>query len=655
MKQWAIPPLDKALANRLKDELGLPALTAMLLSIRGITNREEISRFLSTEPDWSDPFLIKDMDKAVERIRQALERNEKICVYGDYDCDGVTSTAMLYSYLESVFADVMMYIPDRGEEGYGMNQKAVSYLKEQGVGMDTVITDHHRPPEILPRAVAIVNPHRLDDPYPFKDYCGAGLVLKLLTALSGDPDTILENYSDLAALGTVADVVSLRQENRSIVRTGLFYLENSDRIGLSRLIEKSGSKTIDSNTIAFRLAPRINAAGRLGSPYDAVRLFLTEDEETAEEKADLLDSLNAQRQGIESEIFQAIHSQLQEHPEQTLKRIIIVSSPGWNAGVVGIVSSRVTERYGKPSIIISEDGDVCKASGRSVEGFSLVDAVFACSKYLEKFGGHPMAVGFSIKKENIQAFSEAINAYADQIPYMPLPSIGIDICLKPEFLTLDMLQQIEQFEPFGSGNPKPLFGLKNMQLDKITPLGNGKHLKLSLSRGETHINAMKFFITPDEFPYREGEMLDIAVNLERNEYRGVQSLSFIIKDIRLSEFDQSAVMYEIQDYELYRRNGRKDNILSKCPVREDFAAVYKYFRANVRPIYSIDSLVFHLQKSGIGAFKLLMILDIFAELSLIRYERNIDMLHVTLPASSSKVDLDSSTIYQKLKGDIHHA
>lgn len=679
MKKWTESELDKNKVRELAKKYGLPVFTSMLLTIRGITERDKIEKFFSSENGLSDPFEIKDMKEAAERIKQAVTAYEKICVYGDYDCDGVTSTAILYSYLESVCANVMFYIPDRNSEGYGMNKSAVEKLHNEGVklivtvdngisaideisyagslGIDVVVTDHHKPQDILPHAIAVVDPHRNDETSEFRDYSGAGLALKLVSALEGDDFSILENYSDLAAFGTVADLVPINGENRNIVKAGLINIENTERVGISALIEKSQSGKINSGTIGFRLAPRINAAGRLGSPYDALELFLTENDEVALNKAELLSRLNAERQTIETDIYKQIEEKFSTEPTLAFDRVIVVSSENWNAGVIGIAASKLTEKYGKPSIIISEDGEICKASGRSISGFSLVDAVFACSRYLEKFGGHPMAVGFSIKRENIDAFRKAINDYANKPERMPLASLKLDCNLNPDAITTDMVHQLHMFEPFGYGNPKPVFGINNMLLEKIIPVGNGNHLKLAVTRGKARLNLMKFSATPEQFPYSEGDILDFAVSLDINLYQGKEYLSFSVKDVKLSDFDTEKAMYEIQDYELYKSGIIPKNFTNSdiVPTRDEFAAVYRYIRKSQRNVYSVDAMFQKLSCPTIGIFKLLNILDIMNELYLITYSRSSDTLNIVLREVNGKVDLNASKILRKLKEDIKNA
>ena len=676
MKQWIISGADREKVNMLIEQYGLPTLTAVLLSIRDITEKENIEKFFSHETELSSPFLMKDMDKAVERIKSAVTAGEKICIYGDYDCDGITATTILYSYLESVFANVMYYIPDRNSEGYGMNIGAVEKLKNEGVqlivtvdngisaineidyanslGIDVVVTDHHKTQDILPKAVAVVNPHRADDTSPYEDLCGAGIALKLAMAMEGEQFSIMENYGEIAAIGTVADLVPLTGENRTIVKAGLENIENTERVGLSSLIEIAGIDTVNAGNIGFRIAPRINAAGRLGTTYDALKVFMTEDYDEAQQKAKILNGLNAERQSIELDIFNEICDYIKINPEYSYDRVIVVSSEKWNAGVIGIVSSRVTELFGKPSIIISESGEICKGSGRSVSGFSIVDAVFACSEYLEKYGGHPMAMGFSIKKENIEPFRKAINAYANKIDKMPLSTVKIDCKLNPEKIFPEMVHEIQEFEPFGYGNSKPVFALCEMRLDRIIPLKEGKHLKLAVSRNNARLNIMKFSTTVDEFPYSEGDILDFAVCLETNLYQGVESISFNVRDIKLSGVSNERIMYSLQEYDKYKSGVLSDKILKILPTRENFAAVYKYILSTRKKYYFIDSMLYKIHNVEINAFKLLMILEILSERGLIEYEREFDRLKISVVDIKVKVNLQASPIYIKLKEDISH-
>lgn len=676
MKQWKFEDLDKIKAQQLAQRYNLPIFSAMLLTLRGITELSEIENFFASDTELKDPFEIKDMDKAVERVREAVVSYQKICVYGDYDCDGVTSTAIMYNYLESVGANVMYYIPNREGEGYGMNKAAVDKLKKENVrliltvdngisaieevdyaaqlGIDVVITDHHKPQSILPKAYAVVDPHRLDCPSDFKHYSGAGLALKLVTALEGDTLSPVENYADLAALGTIADLVSVSGENRTIIKAGLQAMENTERIGLHMLCEKASIDTISAGVVAFRLAPRINAAGRLSSPYEALNLLITEDEEFAETQAEHLNALNAERQEIESKIYEEVETLLQNHREYAYDRIIVLDGTGWHPGVIGIVSSKITEKYGKPSLIISCDGTSAKGSGRSVKGFSLVDAVFACSGYLTRFGGHPMAVGFSLNTEKIADFRRAINAYAaEHYPTMPFVELKIDCKLNPKSINLDMAKQLQYFEPFGYGNPKPTFALMNMSLDKIIPIGNGKHLRLVFSRDNTHITTLRFAETVEHFPYREGDILDIAITLDANVYQGVESVTMTVKELRPAGADSEQIMCDIQHYEYYMLGEKNDKtyLSAHIPDRAVFAAIYRYFRERRECSIPIDALCLRLKEQNINAFLLLMTLEIMQELYLIDFKKKNDEIYVKVHAVQGKVDLNASKILKKLRED----
>ena len=676
MKKWVFSELDKNKIREFAAKTGLPSFTAMLLYLRGFTEPSRIEKYFETTCALPDPFSIKDMDKAVERINEAIRGFEPMCIFGDYDCDGVTATALLYSYLQSVGANVSYYIPDRNAEGYGMNKKAVDRLKEDGVtlivtvdngisavdeisyasrlGIDTVVTDHHKPPEMLPKAVAVVDLHRLDDRSDFKDYCGAGIALLLAIALEGDDINVIENYADLAAIGTVADLVPLSGYNRSIVKAGMHQLDNTERPGITELSEIAQIEKMNAGNIGFKLAPRINAAGRLGSPYDALALLLSEDPEDAKGLASALNNLNSRRQAIENDIYEDILELLKNEPQLTYDRVLVVSSEKWNAGVVGIVASRIVEKFCKPCIIICEDDEICKASGRSISGFSIVDAIFACSELLVKFGGHPMAAGLSIKRERIDDFRRAINAYADRLEYMPLPSIKIDCTLKPEGISVEMVRQLQTFEPFGYGNPRPVFALKGMKLEQIVPLSGGRHIKLVVSKEKARLALVKFSTTPSEFPYSEGAMLDFAVSLDLNVYMQKESVSFNIKDRRPADFDSENAMLEIQLYEQYLKGIKRRDIADKYPSRDDFAAVYRYLKAVPREQYTVASVLSSIGSEKLGAFKLLMILDIMSELKLIDYSRDNEELKAGLRNNSVKVDLNASSIYGKLKEDMRY-
>ena len=509
LRKWEVRPLDKERAAAFAQTYGVPFFLAMLMNIRGLDDAVHLREFLGEGEPLSDPFLLKDMDKAAARITRAVDNMEKIAVYGDYDADGVTSTAMLYSYLETRGADVIFYIPQREGEGYGMNIGAVEYLKEQGVslivtvdngissvqevaranelGIDVVVTDHHRPQEILPDAVAVVDAYRPDDTSPYKHFSGVGIAFKLLMALedgAGDVEDLLEAYSDLAAIGTIGDIVPLTGENRTLIRAGLERLSQSDRPGVQALLENAGiaGKALTSTNVAFTLVPRINATGRMGAPERAVRLLISGYEEEAEVLSEEICADNEERRRVEAEIAEAAFANI-EAKGYMKDRVVVVDGENWHHGVIGIVASRVTERCGKPCMIISRGETEAKGSGRSIEGFSLFDAICACGDLLIKFGGHPMAAGITLKPENIEAFRKRINQYAaEHFPQMPTQTVTLDCKLNPAALSVSMAQSLTQLEPFGNGNPQPVFGLFNMELSNVTPVGGGGHLRLTLEK-----------------------------------------------------------------------------------------------------------------------------------------------------------------------------
>ena len=676
MKKWITKKLNKENAVAISQRYDLPMLIAMLLDIRGITDDDDIVDFLSGETLTESPYTIKDMDQAADRIRGAIEDGERICVYGDFDADGVTSTALLYSYLSDIGADAIYYIPSRETEGYGMNREAIARIYEQGVklivtvdngvaavdeveyasslGIDTVITDHHAVPEIMPDAVAIVDPHRPDCESSFKELSGVGVAFKLVQAIEGeyaDVNGLLENYSDLAAIGTVGDIVTLRGENRVLVKNGLRHINNGDRPGISALVEEAGlsGKMINAGNLSYTLVPRINAGGRLGLSKKSVAMLLTDDEEYAADIAAELSSDNSERQQIERDILSDIDDMIREDPSIVNNRIIVVCGDGWHKGVIGIVASRIKEVYGKPAIVITLDGEICRASGRSVSGFSLIDAVFSCSDLLIQCGGHPMAVGFGIKRENIEAFTEQINQYTEAHP-VPVPSLQLDCKLNPAQLSVDLARGLSLLEPYGSGNPTPLFGLFNMTLRDIRELGGGKHLRLTFSRGDSTVYALKFSTTLSEFPYKTGDVIDLAVTLDVNRYNNSESLSVIVRDMRFSGMYEDDIISSKEIFERFCRGDKitPDEAKAIIPSRDDFAVVYRYLRASGGYKYSFDTLLYRL-RSDVGSGRLRVILEAMNELGLIRIFEGMYDFEIRMCEVGGKVDLNASVIINKLR------
>ena len=682
MKVWSVAKVNKERAIAMASKLEIPPLLAMMLDIRGITKEEDVINFLQENKDFSDPFLMKDMDKAVERITTAVENGEKICIYGDYDADGVTSTSLLYSYLrDSLGADVMFYIPTRTGEGYGMNKGAVDKIHSQGItliitvdngisareeidyantlGIDTVITDHHMPSGAIPKAVAVVNAHQKDDKSPFKDFSGVGVAFKLVMAIEGeyaDVDSLLENFSDIATLGTIGDIVPLVGENRTLVKNGLRHIQNSDRIGINAMKQESGiaEKEINSSNVAFTLVPRINAGGRLGSSEKSVNLLLTEDEDEAVTIADKLGMDNRERQSIEKEILASIDEEVRRTPNIVNDKILVFAGKGWHQGVVGIVASRIKDIYDKPTIIIGIDDDgVARGSGRSVEGFSLCDAVFACSEHLTHYGGHPMAVGISLEKEKINDFRKAINAYCKDIK-MPYNILHIDCKLNPNQLDLSILDCLSYIEPCGASNPSPIFGLYNMTVIATKEMGNGKHMRITLSRGQGQVPVYAVYFNHNfqSCSYRNGDIVDVAVSLDRNIYNGQENLSVIIKDIKYSQSNNEELIDSERIFDKFAKRYKltKNEVMSILPTRNDFAYVYRFLKQNKGFIYGEYALVNALNyKISMG--KLIVILYSMKELGLINWQQGLYQSIIEMK-ESGKVNLEDSVFIKKLKEGI---
>lgn len=677
LRKWEVRPLDKERAAAFAQTYGVPFFLAMLMNIRGLDDAAHLREFLGEGEPLSDPFLLKDMDKAAARITRAVDNMEKIAVYGDYDADGVTSTAMLYSYLETRGADVIFYIPQREGEGYGMNIGAVEYLKEQGVslivtvdngissvqevaranelGIDVVVTDHHRPQEILPDAVAVVDAYRPDDTSPYKHFSGVGIAFKLLMALedgAGDVEDLLEAYSDLAAIGTIGDIVPLTGENRTLIRAGLERLSQSDRPGVQALLENAGiaGKTLTSTNVAFTLVPRINATGRMGAPERAVRLLISGYEEEAEVLSEEICADNEERRRVEAEIAEAAFADI-EAKGYMKDRVVVVDGENWHHGVIGIVASRVTERCGKPCMIISRGETEAKGSGRSIEGFSLFEAICACGDLLIKFGGHPMAAGITLKPENIEAFRKRINQYAaEHFPQMPTQTVTLDCKLNPAALSVSMAQSLTQLEPFGNGNPQPVFGLFNMELSNVTPVGGGGHLRLTLEKNGAVITAMRFNTKPEELPYHIGDKIDLAVQLEAREFRGQPSLTVIVRDMKFAAFDTEKNIASLASFEKWQR-GEVLSVEDKnrlYPDRACLAAIYRALRTvNGKETDQVRFVSQFGKDMTLGLFKTALL--VFEERGLVHSEIADDTFTATLIETSGKTDITRSPVLLALQ------
>ena len=551
---WSDAKYSSVLSAQQKEN----ALLAGILTARGITDPAEALTLLAGEEDLSDPFLLTDMQKACERIWQAIDNGETIVVFGDYDVDGVTATALLYQHLKGMGATVKCMLPSREGDGYGLSRNAIQSIHDKGyrlivtvdngisaveeaefaaeLGIDLIITDHHLPPETLPKAVAVVDPRRLDDTSPFKGLCGAGVAFKLCAALDGcPPEEMLDYCGDLAAVGTVADVMPLTGENRTLVKSGLRQLQNTDRPGLEALLEEVGlaGRPITAENISYAIAPRINAAGRMDSAVTALQLVLCEDPDRAEELAHKLNEINVKRQETELEIFKAAQVLLEQQPERLEDRVMLLWGRDWHPGVIGIVASRLVERTGRPVIVVTVDehGE-CKGSGRSVPGFNLHACIGSCADLLIRYGGHAMAAGLSVREENLEALRRRLNEWAArECPVLHTAPLECDLPIHLDRVTVDSVRRIDALAPFGAENPTPVFLLQSAVVDGVYPVSEGRHSRLRLRQGNASVYAVWFGMPPEQLPYTMGDVVDAALNLSVYESARGAQLSGRILDL----------------------------------------------------------------------------------------------------------------------------
>ncbi len=562
-KKWLLKEFDKSRVLEISKNFGISPLTSIILFNRGIKGDDEIRRFLSNDLDiMYDPFLMRDMDKAVERILSAKKNGEKITIYGDYDVDGITAIAILYKHLSEMGIPVDYYVPDRMQEGYGINRDALDKIKTEGssliitvdtgitaveeceyahsIGLDIIVTDHHECKEVIPDVYAAIDPKRKDCGYPFKSLAGVGVVFKLIQALDENkslPD-LMNKYADLMCLGTVADISPLVDENRIIVKEGLKRFKSTKNIGLKALIDVStNGKAITTSTIGYIIAPRINASGRLGCASRSVELFLTDDIENAKNLADSLCEENTLRQQTEQKMFKEALEYIENHPEIKDDKVIVIPHENWHHGIVGIVSSKITEKFYKPSILFAIDGNEAKGSGRSVSGFNLFGALENCSDLLEKFGGHELAAGLTIKAENIEEFRKKINDYSkDGISEaMLVPTIALDAAIKVPYITIETVNDINRLQPFGVDNPTPSFAVKNIKIHKISVMSEGKHLRMTLFKDGKYLDSVGFGMGEYYNHLEEGDFIDVAFALDINDYKGFQNAQLILKDIKKAD------------------------------------------------------------------------------------------------------------------------
>lgn len=669
---WKVSQLEAGAVNALVGS-GYAPLAAMVLASRGIGDDRQARSYLDCNAPLLDPFLMTDMDKAAGRVGLAMSRGEKIAVFGDYDVDGITATCLLTDFLRRHGADVVSYIPGRLEEGYGLNPIAIHQLHAEGVklivtvdcgitavseaelckqlGIDLVITDHHECKQTLPAAAAVVDPHRCDGGYPHKNLSGVGVAFKLASALCGSQETVLEEYADMVCLGTVADVMPLQGENRVFVARGLESLAHTKRPGIAALMAECGCapETVSASSIGFMLAPRINAAGRMGQIDLAVELFLTDDPDKAAEAARGLCELNRQRQAVESEIYRQAVSML---PMGKPPEAIVLADESWHQGVVGIVASRIAEEYACPTFLICLDGEHGKASSRSHGGFNLFASLSALSPLLESYGGHELAAGFTISRANIPEFRRQICALAAQYytDDVPRTVLDVDCAVSPELLTLHNVDSLQMLEPCGNGCPKPVLMMKNLTIDRISMVGGGRHMRLRLCSGHTYLNAIYFSANPQTVSIQPGDLVDVAFTPQVNEFRGTRTVQMNVIDIRPScsaECLPDAAPYR----DMQRGNLTSGEAAALLPDRKMLALVWRYLDA-ANPVQESPMCLCRkiVRWSGkpLNLGQMLTCLDIFRDVGLLTVQRQHKYVSIRLTPGEGKADLSRSQTMQRL-------
>lgn len=669
-RAWQLNPSAEQDAEALQAE-GFGVLLSRVLAARGIHTPEAARNLLDGRDELSDPFLIKDMDKAVSRIQQAVEEGEPIVIFGDYDVDGVSATAILFECLSNQGAQVRCKLPSRDGGGYGLNKEILKGLADKGytlvvtvdngiaaveeadyareLGIDLVITDHHLPGEKLPDAVAVVDPNRADDESPFKFLCGAGVAFKLCAALEGcDPAELLDMFGELAALGTIADVMPLTGENRTLVREGLAVLQETMRPGLQALLENAGyaGKPVTAETVSYGLAPRLNAAGRMDTAAVALKLLLCENEEQAAGIAARLGEINAERQQTEQQILAAALQTIQADPARAHDRVLVVAGEGWHPGVIGIVASRLMERYGRPAIVISTENGEGRGSGRAPSGFNLHGALAACSSCLIRSGGHAAAAGLLVEEEKIGAFRAAINAWAVREYPVPEPgTLKLDAAVRLGELDLASVRQLSRLAPFGSGNPVPLLLVQNAVVDGLWPLGSeGRHTRVRLRQGDSTCFVSVFGTSPQELPYQPGTAVDAAIEVSVFQGRSGPMVSAHCKAMRPAGLgNEPARQAAAFDAVCAGTVLPPDRAQAFLPDRNDTANLYRRIRAggvcaeDLQPVFAASGA----ENTG----KTLASLQALCELGLVEQQNGRWM-----PAAvTGKKNLDDAPILQKLR------
>lgn len=664
-KRWKFAETDKETAKMLAYECDADPFVALLCASRGYTMPEQFEEFISLEPMFCSPYDYADMDRAVDTILESIDLGEKITVFGDYDCDGVTATALLVKSLNSLGAKVDFKIPNRLTEGYGITSSAVEQLAAQGtkliitvdnginavtaaqtarsLGVKLVITDHHLPQSEIPEVEAVVDPHREDCYSEFKSIAGVGVAFKLACALEDQPpEELLYKYADLLCIGTVADVMPLREENRVSVSEGVKLLASGSNIGINALLSAAGfkDKELTATSVAFVISPRINAAGRLGDATRAVHLLLCEEGETAAAIAEKINYENSKRQSLEQKIFVEAAEQIEKNGYDRDK-IIVVCGDNWHKGVVGISASKLCDKYAKPVIVLSYDGEFAVGSGRSLEGFNLFDAISSQAVMLEKFGGHSLAAGMTIRRDYIDSFRKLINEYAAEIQ-MPFPELTIDCKLRPDALNFDLVDAISAMEPFGYGNSVPVFAVCGVKIEKIVSLSAGKHLRIQFSKDYSVFVALLFSCSPAEFGYSVGDIVDVALTVSSGFYNGERQLNLQIKDIRPNGTDDDMQFGSLAAYSEFLSTGEAEDKISL--TRESVGAVY---RTVGLALESADKII-HRTENQLGYGRVMAALDCLLELGLIVTEKIGNTKLYKRSTIKDKKDLNDSKTFRAL-------
>lgn len=718
-KSWILKSVDSPeyedSIQKIAFGLGIHPVVAKLLYNRGYHDESSAKSFIYMESEMLlDPFLMLDVEKAIDGIKSAIERREKITVYGDYDVDGVTSVCTLYLYLKSLGADVDYYIPNRAGEGYGVSTAAIDAIKENGssliitvdtgttaveeveyaksIGVNFIITDHHECRSELPCALAVINPHRPDCNYPFAELAGVGVVFKLICAYEERvfnktrrqaAEKIFSQYADLVAIGTIADVMPIKAENRIIVKYGLNMIENSPRVGLLALIEAASAKNeaqrsaqrkkktkITSGYIGYTIAPRINAAGRIKTASLAVELFLCNDKSKALEIADGLCRTNKERQAEENKIMQEAYQQIEKYDVEN-NPVIVLDADNWHHGVIGIVASRITEKYARPAILVSFEGnmsdapsadDVGKGSGRSIKGMNLVDALCYCAEHLVKFGGHELAAGLSVTRGELDTFISLINEYArnNLSEKDMVHTIEADCELNFADVNLSLAKSIQLLEPFGVANPVPGFIMRGVSVVELNGISDGKHTRITLGNGKHTISAMYFSNSPSSLGIFVGDKVDVLFNLDINEWGGRESVQLIVRDIKPSRTQQIQYINDRVRFEEIKNGAEFNADEHILPSRNDFAAVYKLMLSCLRS--GIDTLshrdiISRLKNTDdsikMNYIKLKIIIMVFKELNLVRIDDVSDEVYkFNIHYSTTKTELDKSNLLRRLRSQM---